>query len=175
MHSYKVIKVIIIFVILVFMIILTFIFPIKFCLESLPIDIKSDFFVIKYHDLENLWVLVGDKTGLFDENTVSDYPIDIVGKDPRNIISGDLYYGERNTYIVIYGSSFENRNEFKVDNSETILVEKAYLINSTGWDILGVIDSRNSFRMKYYKNYLTIYDYKWFDEFRKFFGEFSEY
>jgi hypothetical protein len=174
MYYYKITKIIITVILLTSIFTLTLIIPIKFCLKSLPSDDNKDFYIIRFYDLRHKWFLVGDKNGMYDENTVSDYVVYIEGKNPQKIVSRDLYLCDRKTYFIIYGIAKIDEMSFEVEGSGRTLVDKRYTIYSTGWDILNEIDSRNSFRLKFSRKYLTLYDYKWFDYLRKLFGVFDD-
>lgn len=106
------------------------------------------------------WLLVGNNEGMFDEQTMVDYPVSVENHDPKKIVSGDLYTHNRNTYFIIYGTAIRKESRYTIENNQ--------------WNILGDIDSRNSFRLNFSRKYLTIYDYKWFDNVREWIGLYSD-
>lgn len=150
---------------------ITFIFPTKFCLKSYPQGSDKQFYIVRYDCMKNWWILAGDSKGLYDWNEALDIPIDIKGKDIQEIMSGDLYLRNLPTYFVLWGE-VEIQKQYDEDNN---LIYQQHVINCTDWDILDRIHSRNQFRMKFSNKYLTIYDYKWFDDFRKLFWVYEEY
>ena len=139
--------------------ILSLAFPIKFCLKSLPPGEDNDYLIVRFYSLKNGWYYVGDsKSGLHDWNAVHDYPVAIEGKNPQEIVSVDLYLWDNATHFILYGEYIFHENP-----------TEHYTIICTDWDILGELDIRNSFRPpRISNNYLTIFDFKWFDDFRGF-------
>jgi len=147
----------------------SFVFPVKFCLRSYP-DGDAPFCVVRYDGMKNWWILAGDETGLYDWNTVSDQPVGIVGKNFEDVISGDLYLWDMPTYFVLWGD-VTVKEEY--DDNHNV-VSRQYTVDCTDWDVLERVHSRNEFRMNFSSRYLTVYDYKWFDEFRKVFWYYDE-
>jgi len=131
MQSHITIKIIISLAILIVIFLLTLIFPIKFCLKSFPSDNKGDFYVVRYRDLEGAWFLVGDKTGIYDESTVSDYIVYIDGKDLCDIVSGDLYLWERDTNFILYGTATIEEDSYELEGTGTTIVDKRFTIKHT--------------------------------------------
>ncbi|MBR1970280.1 MAG: hypothetical protein IKA17_07970 [Clostridia bacterium] len=157
-------------VISVFILFVTFIFPVKFCMKSYPKNTDEEFYVIRYDGMKNWWILTGDAEGLDDWNTISEIPVEIKGEDFTKIISSDLYLRDVPTYFILWGKA-EIETEYDAEYDITL---KQYIVNCTDWDILEKIASRNKFRMNFSDKYLNIYDYKWFDDFRKLFWEYEE-
>ena len=147
----KILKILIVFMIIICFILITTIFPIKFCISSFS-DIKKDkFYIIDYYYDMSSWYLIGDEKGLFGEdNDFPDYFVEISnGPDPQNIVSGDVYLCT-NTSFIIYGDIVEKRGN-------------VYLLDSSGWDVLGEIKRLKGTCRPKTRKYLTIYDFKWFD------------
>ena len=160
-------KIMLFLAIFVIIFLLTFVIPIKVCRTALPTE---EFYVVEFYGLRNGWYLVGDNTGMLDENLIWTIPVVIEGKNPQARVSKDLYFRDTGTRFIIYGSAIINEYTHIIENSEDMLIERRYLLNSMGWDILGDVNSRNPLRFALNNFYLTIYDYKWFDDFRGFFG-----
>jgi len=98
------------------------------------------------------WVVIGDNKGLFGDNK-GEY-IWTEGNTPENTLDSSLF-GVSNKYVFT-GKFIGNRT---VD-SETLRVFRIL-----DWEILKPID-RDSFRFLFIinSNYLTIFDYNWFDK-----------
>jgi hypothetical protein len=148
--------------------------PMKHCVLSLPSDSSKEFYIVSYELSSNTLFLLGDKSGLFNEDI---YPkkfarIVDMGADYDKIVSGDLIRGERLTNFIVYGKlqkdySWHNTN----GNEDEYLL---YTVYCEDWDIYGEFNTRNSFRSIFNRKYLCIYDYRWFDEFRhKWVGYFN--
>lgn len=170
LHIYfKPIRFILIMSLIVFLI--TFIFPVKFCVKTLPINNQQKFYIVRFDCLKNWWVLAGDSDGLYDWNTISDTPVYLKGNNFQKKISGDLYLRDMPTYFIVWGDA----EVLKEYDEEYDIVLQQYVINCTDWNVLNEVNSRNTFRMNFSNKYLTIYDYKWFDDFRSFFWYYEEY
>lgn len=150
----------------------TLLFPVKFCLQEYPSEnTDRDFVVVRFDSTKNWWILTGDKNGLKDFNKVPDIPVEIEGKNIEEIVSGDLYINFEPTYFVLWGDIEKKEVRDIVDGRE--IASKQLTIDCTDWDILYEVSSRNEFRAKFPRKYLTIYDFKWFDKFR--FWNYDEY
>ncbi len=163
-------KIIIILGVLITTFVISLVFPTKFCLEKYPSSTENDFLIVRHDNLKNWWIIAGDENGLYDWNTVSDIPVTIKGKNINNIISSDLYLNNMPTYFVLYGE-IQLQEQYSESNGT---VSYNYTINCTNWDILENIYSRNKFRTNFSRKYLTVYDYKWFDNFRKLIYDYEE-
>ena len=147
------------------LLLISFVFPIKFCVGEYPEASDKDFYVVRFDETKNWWLLTGDKGGLDDWNTISDFPVTIEGENIEEIVSGDLYLNYMPTYFILWGEM-----DVKEQYDEKYgVIFKEYVINCTKWDILGEVHSRNEFRNLFSRKYLTVYDYHWFDTFRKTF------
>lgn len=149
-----------VFIVFIIIFFISLFFPIKTVKKSLE-EVKNEEFYIVYYDyLARSLLLIGDKKGLYNQNNISDYYVEIEeGPNPCKILSGDLYLCTQN-YFIIYG---------------TMEIKDCYIIKSTGWDILGDVKRfNNSFRLNYQKS-LTIYDYKWFDYILKPLGLYTDH
>ena len=143
----------------------TSIFPVKFCLQQYPDkNIDRNFVVVRHDSTKNWWIITGDKNGLKDFDKLPDIPVEIEGKKIEEIVSYDLYMDFEPTYFVLWGDIEEKEVRDIVNGKE--IVSKQLTINCTDWDVLYEVSSRNEFRAKFPRKYLTIYDFKWFDNFR---------
>lgn len=149
---------------------ITLVFPVKFCVKTYPSN-GNEFYVLRYDCLKNWWMLAGDSDGLYDWNTAPDQPVNIKGENFQETISGDLYLSDMPTYFIVWGDA-EVQEQYDEKND---VLFKEYNINCYDWDILKEVHSRNEFRMRFSNDYLNIYDYKWFDDFRKLFWYYEEY
>ena len=141
--------------------VLTFTIPIKFTLKSLASE-EEDFYIIQFFDVWNSWLIIGDKTGLYDDG--KDYFVNINGeKNPKKIVSCDIYYYGNTSFIVWGEKTLDPINN------------QLHHIECTRWEVLSKVESRNSFRNMFSKKYLNIWDYKWFDDFREWLGYFDDY
>lgn len=136
------------------------ILPIKFCTKAYPSGGSEDFIVVRYDITKNWWILSGDANGLYDWNTQSDIPVEIKGINFEEKISADLYLHDKPAYFILWGD---------------IELTDYYTITCTDWDVLEKINSKNKFRMTLNRDCLTIYDYKWFDNFRKLLWYYEDY
>lgn len=144
----------------VILICISFVFPVKFCVKSYPTNCNKEFYVVRLDCLKNWWILAGDSNGLYDWDTTADQYVDIVGVDFQDVVSEDLYKMDMPTNFIVWG-----HGEYKDDS---------FVIYCEDWDVLENIYSQNKFRMNFSNKYLTIYDYKWFDYFRKIFCFYDE-
>jgi len=144
---------------------ITFIFPVKFTIRLLPVEDDSKFYIIRFvSDPTNSWILIGDNTGLYDRIAPKDFRVYLEGsQNPQEIVSGDLYLWDAHTHFIVWG-------ELTPDTVNAM----AGTIYCTRWEIYGIINSRRPFRNRLPKNYLTIWDYRWFDDFRRWIGIFDE-
>lgn len=96
-----------------------------------------------------LWLCIGDSNGIY---TNDGYIVELYGKVPQDVLSSDIYDNGETTFV-IYGSV--NNNKLDIDDIN--------FINYRGWDFIGNI-SRDSESLRLpFKNYITIYDLKFFD------------
>ena len=152
----------------------SFFFPIKFCMKYYPSDGDKDFVVVRLDNTKNWWIKCGDKNGLSDWETISDNPVTIKGKNIQNIVSADLYKNNTPTYFILFGET-EIKEYRKALNDNSQVVQREFIINCTDWDVYKEVNSTNGFRNIFSNKYLTIYDFKWFDNFRKFIWYYDEY
>ena len=147
----------------VFIFLLAFLVPTKFCLSSIPTN-EGELYIITYSRSKNRWLVIGDKTGLFTESSETEYIADLVIINTFwqfAPISVDLYTYDNSTNFIIYGTAVVD-DYWDERYDETILVTR-YTIECVEWDILGKIETSNSFRSIFPRNYLNIYDWRWFD------------
>jgi hypothetical protein len=158
-------KVIVIITVLLFALEMAMFIPIKFCVFSLPTDSGEEFYVVKYFRHINRWLVLGDKTGLFDESApeIMTRFIDNIGIFD-DVLSVDVYYCDDyySSTLIIYGPATIDESWDKMDTGDAIL----YTIDIKGWDIFGEISTVNPIRRLFPKNYLNMYDYAWFDVLR---------
>lgn len=164
----KIFKIIIYIVaILVILFMVTMLIPIKFCLSSIPSNSNEDFFIIKYSRDKVAWLIIGDKNGLFSDEITQERRIRPTEKGfgIGKTLSVDIYMQGDATNFIVYGTATIDEfwdEKYYGETGNAIL----YTIDCTGWDIWGKIRTMNSIRNMFPKNYLNIYDYRWFDVLR---------
>jgi len=146
---------------------LAMIMPIKFCLSSLPTDNNENFYIVRYSYYRNKFILFGDKTGFYSSEP--EHLAHIKGnKNPfgysikDGIVSNDLSFHNNSTMFIIYGTDTIDEywdEKYYGDTTGAVL----HTIYCTKWDVLGKVETMNKIRHIFPRNYLNIFDYKWFD------------
>lgn len=146
---------------------ISFVFPIKRCIIDYPTAEDGEFYVVRYDCTMCCWLLTGDENGITDWNTTSDVPVFIQGVDLKQIVSADLWDDFQETYFVLWGKGEEKVDYDEGEDCRTIIMRKL-IVNCTDWDVLADFSTHNMFRYNFSRKYLTLYDYKWFDELRMY-------
>ncbi|MBQ6893031.1 MAG: hypothetical protein IJN48_02390 [Clostridia bacterium] len=153
----------IILVCAVFSLMFTLLMPTKFCLSSLPKNSDREYYIVNQATRS----IIGDNNGLYQDDTRRELfvPMHIWDSKVYSTVFGklsrDIWWGT-DTLFIIYGEATIEKN---IDEDGEVF---EYTIDIDDWDIYGKINTNNKFRALFPKNYLTIYDYYWFDYVRDY-------
>ncbi len=151
------------FFIVLSLFLLTFMIPTKICLSALPSNNNKEYYIVNSGTKH----IIGDNGGMYNDNIRRELFVPTYIWDSKvysavfKPLSRDIWMG-MDTLFIIYGKA---TIEEGVDEHGKVL---KYSIDVNDWDIYGRIVTNNKFRTLFPKNYLTIYDYYWFDYFRDY-------
>ncbi len=138
-------------------IVFTSLIPIKLCVISLP-QSEEEFYVVQL----NTGCIIGDHKGIYRDSADRVLSASMYQRNSKfysvviKRLSQDIWW-DVDTLFIVYGhASIE-----EVHSGADIILE--YSIDVTDWDVYGEVKTINPVRTLFSKNYLTIYDYYWFD------------
>ena len=150
-------KIAAVFAILFFSLLVSLILPIKFTEKEYPTG--TDFKLLWYDDGVAHFRVVGDENGFFCERNefgkcgTVEYFDGVYVISP--LFSADLYYRKTNTVFVVRGDW-----RFVKGSSYDDIYALYGISNVEYWNVYGDVDRNNLIP---FKNYLTMYDLRWFD------------
>ncbi len=137
----------------------TLLMPTKLCLSALPENSDTEYYVYN----PSTRSIIGDNTGLYQDDISRELFVPMYIWDSKvystvfRNLSQEIWNNGTDTLFILYGEA-----TIEEDFDEDGEVFK-YTIDIEDWDIYGEIKTNNKFRALFPKNYLTIYDYYWFD------------